>query len=116
MTTSPRVPPSLLLRLQNPGTLVRGRPHGRAKCRVREGGAGHELTLWQVPEVCNMCRHLKNKEKIRPRKVLHTQRDLGCGREGSPWGSEKAVGSSRGGNYDVLGIFWQGQRPTLQPG
>lgn len=48
-----------------------------------------------------------------PWKVLHTQRWLWPwkGGRGAQGESEKAVGSSRGGNYDVLGIFWQRSIP-----
>lgn len=63
-------------------------------------GAGHRPTLWQVPEVCNLLRHLKNVTRsvslegtAYPTVTMAVE-----GREGSPGESEKAVGSSRGGN------------------
>lgn len=63
----------------------------------------------QGPEVCNLLRHLKiiknfmlGRYRI-PVAVAMAQR-------GARGESGKAVGSSRGGNWDVPGI-WQGRRP-----
>lgn len=37
-------------------------PTPRARGRVGEGGQGTGR-LWRVPEVCNLCRHLKNRKR-----------------------------------------------------
>lgn len=77
--------------------------------QVGRAGRGTE-TLWQVPEVRNLLRHLNHRNfMLRRYRIPWPWPRNG----GEPVGSqEKAVGSSRGGNGDVLGI-WQGRR---QPG
>lgn len=37
-------------------------PTLRTRCRVER--TGHRLTLWQVPEVCNLLRHLNINKNL----------------------------------------------------
>ena len=75
-------------------------------------GQGTSPLSGGVPEVCNLLRHLKkHKQEIYPQKVLHAQVATAVGGRGAHGESEKAVGSSRGGNYDVSG----GTVSHLQP-
>lgn len=77
-----------------------------AQCRVGEGRAGHRPTLWQVPEVCTLCRHLKNKEKLTLGRYCVPR--VAVGGRGAQ-GVREGCGLFQGGGEDVLGIFWWGQ-------
>lgn len=70
------------------------------------GGAGHRLTLWKVPEACNLLRHLKNINRNLSLEGTAYPSDRDRGREGSPWEIREGYGLFQGGNYDVLGISW----------
>ena len=96
--------------LWSPGALAGvscHRPPG-AQCRVREGGAGHRPTLWQGPEVCTLCRHLKNSEKLVLGRYRIPRATVAVGGRGAQ-GVREGCGLFLGGGEDVLGIFWWGQ-------
>lgn len=83
-----------------------------AKCRVGEGGAGHRPTLWRVPEVYTLCRHLKNKEKLILGRYCVPRVTMAMGERGAQ-GVREGCGLFQGGGKDVLGIFWWG--PWVNP-
>lgn len=104
---APRGPLQLFC-LQRPGPwMAASTPSLEDEVQVGRAGRGTE-TLRQVPEVRNLLRHL-NQRELHAQKVPHTVA-VAKERRGARGESEKAVGSSRGGNGDVLGI-WQGRRP-----
>lgn len=57
-------------------------------------GAGHRLTLWQVPEVCNLLRHLKNvtRNVFLEGPAYPTVTMAVEGKEGSPRGIREGCG------------------------
>lgn len=84
-------------------------PTLRARCRV--GRTGHRLTLWQVPEVCNLLRHLNINKNLSWKYTQHAP-----GREASPGEIREGCGLFGAGHCHDLGTFWQREHPTLQPG
>lgn len=104
---------------RTPGTLERG-SHPvlipSAKCRVgKDRGQGTGRSLVDSRGL-NLLRHLKNINKNLSWKGTAYPTWPWCGRVSPRGNQEKAVGSSRGGNYNALGIFWQGGQPTWQSG
>lgn len=63
-------------------------------------GAGHRPTLWQVPEVCNLLRHLKNVTRnVSLEGNCIPNGDYGRGREGGePRGNQRRLWALQGGN------------------
>lgn len=83
---------------QNAGDPGEGQPPcplPRAKCRGGRKGAGHRPALWQVPEVCNLLRHLKNINRNLSSEGTASPVTMAMEGRGARGESEKAVGSSR---------------------
>lgn len=81
-------------------------------------GAGHRPTLWQVPEVCNLLRHLKNVTRnvslegtAYPTVTMAVE-----GRERSPGGIREGCGLFQGRQLGCSWYLLAGECPTLQPG
>lgn len=108
---APRGPLQLFC-LQRPGPWTAATtPSLGDEVQAGRAGWGTE-TLQQVPEVRNLLRHL-NQRELHAQKVPHAVAvAVAKERRGARGESEKAVGSSRGGNGDVLGIWRDGVRPA----